>query len=377
MDGFMAQVIGFDTTPLQFSQPSGVGHYARQLLTALIARDDGRRYAPLANRVLNGQVPVGALPQIGRRFPNRSIWMQTMLPRAVRDNRLDICHFTNSLAPINLPCPMVITFHDMSLFRHPGLHPLRAVLVVRPLLPVLARRADAIITVSMAARRDVMSDLHIRADKVHVVYEAAAGHFQPIGDGGELERVRARYDLSAPFVLYVGTLEPRKNLTRLVRAFAGVRRRLPDAQLILVGQLGWKYEALLAEIERLDLKMGVRRLGYVPEGDLAALYSLATAFVFPSIYEGFGLPIVEAMACGTPVLTSDRSSMAEIARGAARLIDPFDTAAMTEGLFDLLTDETLRLELRAAGLKRAAEFSWARAAEETAAVYDKVCGRRG
>lgn len=140
MGRFMAQLIGFDATPLQFSQPSGVGHYARQLLDALIARDDGRCYAPLANRMLNGQTPAGALPQIGRLFPNRSIWMQTMLPRAVRDNRLDLCHFTNSLAPINLPCPMVITFHDMSLFRHPGLHPLRAVLAVRPLLPMLARR---------------------------------------------------------------------------------------------------------------------------------------------------------------------------------------------------------------------------------------------
>lgn len=377
MGRFMAQLIGFDATPLQFSQPSGVGHYARQLLAALIARDDGRHYAPLANRILNGRTPAGALPQIGRPFPNRSIWMQTMLPRAVRDNRLDLCHFTNSLAPINLPCPMVITFHDMSLFRHPGLHPLRAVLAVRPLLPMLARRAAAIITVSMAAQRDVVSDLHIKADKIHIVYEAAAVHFQPIGDRGELERVRAKYNLSAPFVLYVGTLEPRKNLTRLVRAFAEVRRRLPDAQLILVGQLGWKYEALLAEIERLDLKAGVRRLGYVPEGDLAALYSLATAFAFPSIYEGFGLPIVEAMACGTPVLTSDRSSLAEIARGAARLIDPFDTAAMAEGLYSLLIDESERLELRAAGLKRAAEFSWARAAAETAAVYDKVCGRMG
>jgi glycosyltransferase involved in cell wall biosynthesis len=367
-----AQLIGFDATPLQIALHSGVGNYTAELLNALIDRDDERRYALLANRTLNGAAPRGSLGQIGRRFPNRSAWMQLMLPRDLARLRPDVCHFTNSIAPLHAPCPIVITLHDMSLFVHARLHPLKSRLAVRPIIPAVTRRAAAIITVSQHARREIVSGLHVPPEKVHVIYEAAAPQYHVITDAAELDRVRQRYSLQKPFVLYVGTIEPRKNLTRLVLAFAQAHRQNPEFELILVGQLGWQYGPLLKTIEDLQLGSAVRRLGYIPDEDLPALYNLACVLAFPSLYEGFGLPVVEAMACGTPVLTSNGSSLAEIAAGAGCLIDPRDEQAIADGLLRLSLDDDWHSELRASGLARAAEFSWQRAAEETVRVYDAV-----
>jgi glycosyltransferase involved in cell wall biosynthesis len=367
-----AQLIGYDATPLQIARHSGVGNYTAQLLTALIDRADERQYALLANRPLNGETPPGTLGQVGRRFPNRSAWMQLALPRDLAELRPDVCHFTNSLAPLHAPCPMVITLHDMSLFVHANLHPLKSQLFVRPIIPMLAHRAAAIITVSQHAKREIVDGLQIQPEKVHVIYEAAAPQYRVITDKAELDRVRQRYHLQKPFVLYVGTIEPRKNLTRLVQAFAQALHQQPDLELIMVGQLGWKYAALLKAIEELNLGNAVRRLGYVPDEDLPALYSLARVLAFPSLYEGFGLPVIEAMACGTPVLTSNGSSLAEIAAGASILIDPLSVDDIARGLVRVVFDDGLHARLRAAGLMRSAQFSWQRAAEETVRVYDAV-----
>ncbi len=372
MSKSQAQLIGFDATPLQIARHSGVGNYTAQLLTALIDRADARQYVLLANRPLNGETPPGTLGQMGRRFPNRSAWMQLALPRDLEVIRPDVCHFTNSLAPLRTPCPTVITLHDMSLFVHAGLHPLKSQLFVRPIIPAIVRRAAAIITVSQHAKHEIVAGLHVPPEKVHVIYEAAAPQYRVINDAVELDRVRNRYALTRPFVLYVGTIEPRKNLTRLVTAFARARHHCPDLELVLVGQLGWKYGSLLKAIEDLKLGHAVRRLGYLPNEDLPALYNLARALAFPSLYEGFGLPVVEAMACGTPVLTSNGSSLAEIAAQASYLIDPLDVDDIGHGLMRLTTDDDLRARLREAGLTRSAQFSWQRAAEETVRVYDAV-----
>jgi glycosyltransferase involved in cell wall biosynthesis len=298
--------------------------------------------------------------------------MQMALPRDLAAVQPDVCHFTNSLAPLRAPCPLVITLHDMSLFVHARLHPLKSQLFVRPIIPVVARRAAAIITVSQHAKREIVAGLQIPPEKVHVIYEAAAPQYHVLTDSAGLADVRQRYNLRKPFVLYVGTIEPRKNLTRLVLAFAQAQRQQPDLELILVGQLGWKYASLLKAIEDLQLGSAVRRLGYVPDEDLPALYNLARVLAFPSLYEGFGLPVVEAMACGTPVLTSNGSSLAEIAVGASYLIDPLEVADIAQGLMCLTTDDGLHARLRAAGLARSAQFSWQQAAAETVRVYDAV-----
>ncbi len=366
-----AGLIGFDATPLETTYHSGVSNYTGQLLAALAAREDGHRYALLASRALNGHTPPNTLGQVGRTFPNRTVWMQVTLPRILDRLQPEVAHFTNSIAPLTkAPCPIVLTIHDMSLFLHAGLHPLKSLIVARPIIPIAARRAAAIITVSQSSQRDIVHGLGIPRDRVHVIHEAAAPQYRVIEDRAELDRVRAQYHLHQPFVLYVGTIEPRKNLLRLVHAFAQARQK--SMQFVLVGQLGWKYHSLLKLIAGLQLGDAIRLIGYVPDADLPALYNLASIFAFPSIYEGFGLPIVEAMACGAPVLTSNRSSLKEIGDGAALLVDPFSVDAMADGLARLIADACWREEVRAKGLERAAQFSWTRAAEETVRVYEHV-----
>ena len=376
MTAFHPGLVGFDATPLEMQHGSGVSHYAARLLAALVARGDERRYALLAGRPLNGQFPYGTLGQVGAQLPNRTLWMQFVLPRTLARLKPELCHFTNSIAPLAAPCPFVVTLHDMSLFLYASMQPLKSLLLVRSLIRAVARRAGAVITVSHSARRDILAGLDLPPDKVRAVYEAASPGYRPLAGDAALERVRSKYGLHEPFILFVGTVEPRKNLGRLVQAFARLRRQGRRERLVLAGQLGWKYDSVLRQIDEAGEAQSVRLLGYVPEADLPALYNLAHAVAFPSLYEGFGLPVVEGMACGTPVLTSDCSSMAELGEGAALLVDPLQVEAIADGLDRLLSDETLRGELRAAGLIRAAQFSWERAAAETVAVYQGL-GARG
>lgn len=370
----MTQVIGFDVTPLTMAQFTGVSYFTQQTLAALLTRSDDRQYVPLAHRAVNGHLPQGTAAPIGRPYHRRWWWMQTIAPKLLAHLRPDFAHFTNSIAPLTSPVPVVLTIHDMSLFLQARTQPLRSLLTVRPIVPLAARRAAAIITLSQYTRQDMIRGLKIDPCKVHVVYGAPSMQFKPITDGSELDRVRRQYGLPDRFVLYVGTLEPRKNIPRLLRAFAQVRCAHPEARLVMAGQLGWKHRAIWQEIEALALTDVMQWLGYVPSADLPALYSLATAFAFPSLYEGFGLPVIEAMACGTPVITSQDTALAEVAGDAALLIDPLEVESIASGLMRLLNDSALRAELRARGLCRAAEFSWARAAAETVKVYEQVMG---
>ncbi|MDX1665250.1 MAG: glycosyltransferase family 1 protein, partial [Candidatus Promineifilaceae bacterium] len=268
--------------------------------------------------------------------------------------------------------PFVITIHDASLFIYSHCHPRTRLLSIRLALPFVARRAAAVITVSEHARQDLIRILGLPPEKVHVVYAAAPEHFAPVCDAHDLASVRRKYGLPAQFLLYVGTLEPRKNLRRLVRAMRQIRQYGLPHKLVLVGATGWQIEELYREIEAQEMKDDVLFTGYVPDEDLPALFSLATLFVFPSLYEGFGLPPIEAMACGAPVLSSNRSSLPEVCGDAAYLVNPEDEEELVDALVALLSDGARRAEMTARGLKRAGTFSWRRAARETASIYRSV-----
>lgn len=367
-------LVGFEATALELHQRSGVSHYTAQLLHALVKRGGQWRFAFLSSRPPACPIPEDVLIPDGWRFPNRSLWVQFVLPRIVARLKPQICHFTNSIAPLYLSCPFAVTLYDMSLFLFPNLQPRRSLWLVRSIIPAVARKAAAVITVSHSAKQDIIQVLHLPSEKVHVVYAAAAAAFHRIEDSANLENARRKYHLDGPFILAVNTLEPRKNLSRLVAAFCELRRRGRHEQLVLVGQYGWRFGPLLKQIEASGYKNAIRLLNYVPSEDLPAIYNLARAVALPSLYEGFGLPIVEAMACGIPVLTSLRSAMAEVGENAALLVDPLRKEEIEEGLYRLLTDDSLREELIAAGLKRAMCFSWDRAAEDTLAVYEKIIG---
>jgi glycosyltransferase involved in cell wall biosynthesis len=228
--------------------------------------------------------------------------------------------------------------------------------------------------VSDSARRDLLRLHGVSPDRVSVVPEAASPVFRPIDDGAELNRVRAQYGLPPRFILYVGTIEPRKNLARLVDAFAGARARGIPHHLVCVGPYGWSSRDLSGRIERLGLQDAVHFTGYARFEDLPAIYNLAEFFVFPSLYEGFGLPVVEAMASGLPVITSNTSSLGEIAGDAAETIDPTNTEALAAAIARLATDADLRRELGGRGLRRARAFSWTQTAKEMLAVYHRAAG---
>jgi glycosyltransferase involved in cell wall biosynthesis len=293
--------IGFDITPL-VSPQTGIGTYTVNLMDHLGRQPDAE------------VVPLAHFPTGSRRVPrlNKTLWMQFVLPWQLARLGTDVCHFTNSVAPCLTPCPSIVTIHDATLWLYPEHHPRRRLLAMRPLIPLAARRARAVIAVSCSAKRDIVRMLRIPEDKVHVVYEAPAPRFHPLTDAAYLEGVRAQYGLPERFLLHVGTIEPRKNLIRLVEAYARLRREAPVDALVLAGCRGWKDSAFFQALDRLGLARDVRILGYVPSDELVALYNLASAVVFPSLHEGFGLPIVEAMACGTPVVACPAGAAVEL-----------------------------------------------------------------
>jgi glycosyltransferase involved in cell wall biosynthesis len=299
--------------------------------------------------------------------------MQVLLPWQLSQKGIEVTHFTNSVAPLLSPCPMVVTIHDMTLWLFPQHHYRRRLVAMRPFIPLAARRAEAIITVSESAKRDIVRILDVPKDKVHVVYEAAPPAFRRLPDGSALAAVREKYELPEDFFLYVGTIEPRKNLVRLLEAFAALRqRRCTPHILLMVGSRGWKDDEVFATVDNLDLNEVVRFVSHVPTCDLVALYNLADALAFPSLYEGFGLPVVEAMASGTPVLTSTSGSLGEIAGEAAQFVEPTSVESISDGLEQLLHDRGRRGELREAGLARAASFTWEATAARTREIYESV-----
>ena len=363
--------IAFDGTTLRPGR-TGVGYYTEHLLHHLAEEGPEEELIVISNRPVDTTRPLPPRVSVRSapwRLP-RMAWMQTLAPRMLREIHADVAHFTNGMVPVASPVPTVVTIHDMSLTMYPRYHPPRRVLLNRPLVDLAARRADAIITVSQSAKRDIMRLYGLPADRVHVVHEAAAPSFQRVTDAPALERVRRQYALPDRFILYVGTIEPRKNLPKLIEGFAKRRQSgdLPH-QLVCVGPYGWLSRDIEELIERLDVEDAVRFTGYVPFDDLPVLYSLAEMFVFPSLYEGFGLPVIEAMACGVPVVTGRVPALMEVAGGAVERVERLDAESLGDVMVALARDRDRRSELCRLGLERAKSFSWQRAARETLDVY--------
>jgi glycosyltransferase involved in cell wall biosynthesis len=301
------------------------------------------------------------------------------LPRLCREWRADILHVTYN-APFASPCPVVVTVHDVIFRRFPEFFSARDRLLFATLLPLSLRRAAAIITDSECSRADIVAFYPFTAGKVYAVPLAPAAAFRPI-EPRAARQVCERYGVAPGFILAVGNVQPRKNLPRLVAAFRDLlARESGDYQLVLVGQDALRSAEFRAEVRDLIESGRVALTGYVPESDLPALYSAAAAFVYPSLYEGFGLPILEAMACGAPVIASDRSSMPEVAGDAAVLVDPIKIDRIAAALHAVLTQPALAEELGRRGLARAAQFTWEATARGTAEVYrsalQTVCNTR-
>jgi glycosyltransferase involved in cell wall biosynthesis len=283
----------------------------------------------------------------------------------------ELYHATEHLLLPLRRVPTVLTVHDLIYHLFPEHHKPLNYLFLNRAMPLFVQRARAVIAVSESTRRDLIRYYGIPPDKITVIYEAAAPHFRPAPPEA-IAAVRVRYGLPEDFVLAVGTIEPRKNLSRLLEALQRLRQKGDNVRLVMVGSKGWLYEGFFRHLEELQLGDAVLLPGYVPDVDLPAVYSAATVYVLPSLYEGFGLEVLEAMACGTAVVCSRTSSLPEVGGEAAHYFDPTDVEEMAEAIATVWHNETLRAEMSRYGLAQAARFSWARAAEETMAVYQRV-----
>jgi glycosyltransferase involved in cell wall biosynthesis len=273
-----------------------------------------------------------------------------------------------------LPRPVrrIVTLHDAFPYLQPETHNRLDNWRYRWHLPPLARRADAVITVSACSKADLVRHLALRDERVHVIGEGIDPRFKPVPDGVHRRAILAKYGLAQPYILYLGGVNGRKNIARLLEAFARARAARPGLTLVIGGPRQWKLAGIEQTLARLDLGAALRLTGYLADEDLPAIYSAAELFVFPSLYEGFGLPPLEAMACATPVVTSNCSSLPEVVGDAALLVDPYSVDSLVAAIEQALDDAQLRATLRRRGLARAAQFSWAHAARETFALYKRV-----
>ena len=367
--------IGIDATALP-AELYGAGNYIVNLIQALARVDSANDlvvftkpfHAPLFQSLERVRVEHITLPMRTLRIA----WEQMLLPQLIRQHKLDVFHSPHYTMPFAAPCATIVTFHDMTFFLYPQAHLLYKRSFFRMIIPISARRARAVIAISESTRQDILRWTKISPTKVFGVPYGIGSNFRPEKNPAVLDALRRKYNLPTEFLLYVGNLEPRKNLPTLLQAFARlVKQGLPH-DLVLAGSRGWKDNQVFATCKELGLSQRVCFIGFVPQSELPALYSACSAFVYPSIYEGFGLPVLEAMACGALVVTSNVSSMPEVAGDAGILIDPHNVDNLMKALHQVLTDKELRATLPSKAIARASLFSWERAAKETLAVYERA-----
>ena len=353
--------------------------YATNLIEALAEIDSVNHYTLYVTRRR-------ALERFSNRWPNfavRATLPHTPLIRIpltlsaeLRKNPVDILH-VQFTAPPFAPCPVVATIHDLSFEHLPQTFKRRSLMQLRLTVRHTARTAAHIITLSEYSRRDIIETYGIAPERISVTPASAPASFAPVTDEKELARVRDLYGIKGDYVLSVGSIQPRKNLSRLIAAYSNLRRAQPGGklpQLVLVGKCAWLYDETLRTIKDLEVSNSVVLTGYVPEDDLPALYSGALFFVYPSYFEGFGLPPLEAMKCGAAVIVGNKTSLPEIVGDAGMLVDSFDVKDIACAMERLMRDSSFRSQLQAKGLERAKLFDWRETARTTLAIYKKAAG---
>ena len=352
--------------------------YATNLIEALAQIDEVNQYTLYVTRR-------EAVDRFSSRWPNFSVCstlphtpfirIPLTLSAELRRNPVDVLHVQFTSPPFS-PCPVVVSIHDLSFEHLPQTFKWRSRKQLRITVRRSARDAAQVIALSEYGRQDIIDNYHLDPAKVTAIPLAAAAGFGP-ANAEELQRVRQTYGIEGDYILTVGAIQPRKNLSRLVAAYSRLRRGKPEGKLpklVLVGKCAWLYEETLHAIKELELSDSVILTGYVPEADLPALYSGATCFVYPSYFEGFGLPPLEAMRCGAPVIVGDRTSLPEVVGAAGLLVDPFDVDALAAAIEKVINDSDLRIELSVKGLERAKLFDWRETARQTLAIYHKAAG---
>ena len=356
----------------------GIGTYVRNLLRELSRQDGDDEYLLLCRRD-----DAEFIRGLGQRFHaitetsgQYSFREQLTVPLSVGRSRVDLFHAPHYVVSPLMTCPYVVTIHDCIHLRFPQYLPNRAALVyAKAFMTMAAKRSRRVLTVSNASKDDILKYLRVPAAKVEVIYNALDERLETPPTPEDIARVRERFQLTSPFILYTGNIKPHKNIDRLIEAYSMLRPRgFEDVKLLIIGDEISKYPNLRRLVHRFQLHKHVRFLGFVPDETLAVLYQLASVFVFPSLYEGFGLPPLEAMAAGTPVVTSNVSSLPEVVGDAALLIDPMDAGAIADAVARVLGDDALRTSLVCRGRERVKAFSWQRSVARVREVYAELVG---
>lgn len=374
--------IGIDFTPA-VEEGAGIGRFTRELIAALLADHDEEHYVLIVPKGAEPPEWVSAAPHVrwsplpfSARFTS-IFWHRLHVPAPVEwfVGDLDVFHATNYMLPPLKHARSVVTVHDLSFLRHPEMADPRLVRYLTSSVPETTRKSDVLTADSAFTKEEMVDLLGVPPEKIMVVYGGVSARFQPVVDADALAEVRARYGLPERFLLCVTRIEARKNIPRLLEAYRIlVDRTKIDVPLFLAGGRGWGYDEAMLRREALGLTNTVHLMGHVPDDDLPALISAATVFVYPSLYEGFGLPPLEAMACGTPVVASSAPCLTEILGDAALLAPPEDSEALAEALAQAVADADLRAGLRKRGLRRAQQFSWQAAAKQLVSAYHLAAG---
>jgi glycosyltransferase involved in cell wall biosynthesis len=359
---------------------TGIATYVSGLVDGLTKVDRENRYSLFVSYENAGLFPEDGPsrrkvfgPRIIDNTNVRVLWEHTFLAREIRRRNIDVLHSPTFVSPAFCRIPSVITIPDMNFFLYPAKHPPLKRWYFHSCIPRAARRAQKVIAISENTRQDVLRILGLSADKVVTVYCGVNPRFKPVSDEEALKRIRKKYGLDRSFVLFLGMIQPMKNLVRLIQAFKETVRRGFTGVLVLAGPKGWGYVEAAAEVQRQALDGQVIFPGPIRDEELPGLLSAAEIFVYPSLYEGFGLPPLEAMACGVPVVVSSSSSLPEVVGDAGLVVDPLNVGELAAAMWRALTDSALRDQLRARGFEQAKRFTWEEAARQTLEVYKATC----
>ncbi len=384
--------VGINALFLQ-TPASGTGQYLLHLLRALAEVDNANEYVLLGPPLPDGKAQFDgvAYPYLSRSLPPmierrenvaKLIWEQWIGPSAARAEGMDVYHVPHFASPLLPRTPTVVTVHDVIPLLMPAYRAGAMVEAYARLVARAAHRATLIITVSQRSKQDIIDTLHIPAERIRVIYNAVSDDMAPVTDAEAIAQARARYGIGEDYIFYIGGLDQRKNVPQLVRAFAHLYHQIkderPHLQLFISGDPDRQRGQLFPDPRPVAVEHGVSErvvFRFVEDADKAAILSGTQCFVFPALYEGFGIPPLEAMACGAPIVCSNRASLPEVTGEAALTVDPDDVDALAEAMRRVLTDTVLREELRARSLKQAARFSWRKTASETVAVYEEALAR--
>jgi len=371
--------IGINARYIQ-SRPTGIAKYILNSILNLKAAHGGDEYMlffgsdkPVPEIIRNTGFDCD-IPKVPTNNQlSKFLWAQLYIPHAVKKHRIDLFHEFSIILPFIKKCRTVLTVYDLAHLYVPECYTRMTRLYLDNLLPGSIRRADSIVALSECTKCDIVKHFGVDPAKIKVVYAGVDETFRPVDDQERLKEVKNFYGIKRDFILAVSLISPRKNLTRLIKAFKALRDRgKADLQLVIVGRKAWLYEDIFREVASSGLEKDVIFCGHVPTEHLLCLYNAASVFAYPSLYEGFGLPILEAMTCGTPVVSSNVSSMPEACGEAALLADPYNIEDLTSALDDAISKPSLRQNLIEKGLEHAKRFSWKKTGAQTLAVYNEL-----